>query len=63
MLVGVDGEERRLPVFAACAEQESLVLDVLLSVYARRGRLPEPGEVLFCSNETSQEELELILRR
>ena len=29
----------------------------------RRGRLPEPGEVLFCTTETTLEEIELLFRR
>ena len=29
----------------------------------RRGRLPEPGEVLFATSQTTLEELELLLRR
>lgn len=63
MLISLESGEKRLPLFVACAESESLVLDVALSVFARRGRLPEPGEVLFCTSETAQEELELLLRR
>ncbi len=29
----------------------------------RRGRLPEPGEILFCSATTTAEDVELLLRR
>jgi hypothetical protein len=29
----------------------------------RRGRLPEPGEILFCAATTTAEDVELLLRR
>ena len=64
MLVVVDDEaEKRVPVFVACTESPSLVIDVALSVYVRRGRMPEPGEILFCTGETTSEELFLALMR
>jgi hypothetical protein len=64
MLVLVDdGTEKRLPIFVTCAEDPTLVIDTVLSVYIRRGRLPEPGEILFCTAETTIEELELLLHR
>ena len=39
------------------------MIDVVLSVYLRRGRLPEPGEILFCTASTSLEDIEILLRR
>lgn len=64
MLVLVDdGTEKRLPIFVTAAEDPALVIDTVLSVYVRRGRLPEPGEILFCTAETTIEELELLLHR
>lgn len=50
-------------LFASCTAGEDEVIRVVLSIYVRRGRLPEPGEVLFCSSDTTNEELELVVRR
>ena len=50
-------------VFACCAERESAVVELVLSMYARRARLPEPEEVLVCTEATSLEEVELLKRR
>jgi hypothetical protein len=64
MLILLDDEmERRLPIFVTCAQSPLLVIDTVLSVYVRRARLPEPGEVIFCTNETTLEDLNLILLR
>ncbi|CAM9251391.1 unnamed protein product, partial [Phaeothamnion confervicola] len=54
---------RRAPVFAAYADGPGAVLTTVLSVFVRRGRLPEPGEVLFCSEATTEEEIDLLLSR
>jgi hypothetical protein len=65
MLVSVrqpDGT-RSLPVWGSCAPSPALVIDVALSVFARRGRLPEPGEILFCDANTPIESVHLLLRR
>ena len=64
MLVVLDEEtEKRLPIFVACTDEVSSVIDAALSVYVRRGRIPEPGEVLFCTGETTLEDLYLVLMR
>jgi hypothetical protein len=64
MLVLLDDEtERKLPIFVTCAQSPLLVIDTVLSVYIRRGRLPEPGEVIFCTSDTTLEDLNLILFR
>ena len=64
MLITIDdGTEKKIPVFVACTEEQAQVIDAVMSVYVRRGRLPEPGEVLFCTSQTSIEELMLLLRR
>lgn len=64
MLVVLDEEaEKRLPIFVACTSEVSTVIDAALSVYVRRGRIPEPGEVLFCTPETTVEDLYLVLMR
>jgi hypothetical protein len=55
--------EKRLPVFVTCCDDLNLVIDTVLSIYIRRGRLPEPGEVLFCTKETTSEELNIFLLR
>lgn len=57
---GAGGEQS---LFAACAAGEEEVIRIVLSVYVRRGRLPEPGEVLFCTAHTTDEDLELAVRR
>jgi len=57
------GDSKSLPVWVACAETPEHVIEVVLSIYVRRARLPEPGEILFCSSQTTLEEIELILRR
>jgi hypothetical protein len=54
---------RSLPAFVTCTDTPSQVIDVVLSIYVRRGRLPEPGEIMFCAPNTSLEEIELILLR
>lgn len=54
---------RQQCVFAACAAGPEEVIPVVLSVYVRRGRLPAPGEVVFCTADTTEEELELVVRR
>ncbi len=52
-----------LPVWVACTESPSHVIEVTLSIYVRRARLPDPGEVLFCTTSTSLEELSLVMYR
>jgi MoxR-like ATPase len=54
---------RSLPVWVACAPSPAEVIDVVLSVFARRGRLPEPGELLFCTTDTTIEQVEVLMRR
>ena len=54
---------KRLPVWVACAPSSNHVIDVVLSVFVRRGRLPQPSEILFCTAQTTLEEIELLLRR
>lgn len=64
MLVLVNDEsEKRLPVFVACTESPPLVFDTVLSVYVRRGRLPEPGEIMFCTAQTVIEDINLMFLR
>ena len=46
-----------------CAQSPNHVIDLVLSIYVRRGRLPEPGEIVFCNNDTAVEEVELLVRR
>jgi hypothetical protein len=46
-----------------CAQTPNHVIDVVLSVFVRRGRLPQPSEILFCTAQTTLEEIELLLRR
>jgi len=62
MLYLGEGEEKRLPVFV-CSVESAQVINIVLSVYVRRDRLPEAGEVLFCTPDTSMEEVDLLLMR
>lgn len=50
-------------LFAGCTADPDEVIVTVLSIYVRRGRLPEPGEVLYCTPRTTDEELELAVRR
>lgn len=50
-------------LFAACTAGPDEVIRVALSVYVRRRRLPKPGELVFCTAGTSDEDLELAVRR
>lgn len=64
MLILLDDEnEKKLPLFVTCTQSPLVVIETVLSVYIRRGRLPEPGEVIFCTNETTLEDLNLLLMR
>lgn len=63
LLLDDDETEKRLPVFVCCSESPLLVIDTVLSVYVRRGRIPEPGEIMFCTAETTAEDVNLILLR
>lgn len=66
-LVGVltkSGEdETPPPIWVTCAESANRVIDVVLSVFVRRARLPEPGEIVFCTSETTLEDVEILFRR
>ena len=66
-LVGVvmrsDDEERAVPIWVTCAASPNHVIDVVLSVYVRRERLPDPGEIVFCNSSTTLEDVELLIRR
>lgn len=66
-LVGVltkSGEnETPPPIWVTCAESASRVIDVVLSVFLRRARLPEPGEIVFCTSETTLEDVQILFRR
>jgi energy-coupling factor transporter ATP-binding protein EcfA2 len=55
--------EKSLPVFITCAAHPSDVIDIVMSVYVRRARLPEPGEIVFCSSDTSYEQIDLLFHR
>ena len=65
MLISIDDDDgkKALPLFVAATAEGEAVIDVVLSVFVRRGRLPEPGEVLFATALTTSEELELMVRR
>ena len=59
----VDESTQLLPIYVTKAKTTMEVIEVVLSIYVRRGRLPQPGEILFCTTDTTLEEIELIIRR
>jgi hypothetical protein len=62
-VLDVETGKRSLPVWACQADRPNQVISILLSLFACRGRLPEPGEILFCTPETTTEDVLLLLRR
>jgi len=64
MLIPVDIDGKRgVPLFVTSTDAPEDVMDVTLSVFVRRGRVPEPGEVLFATVDTTAEDIDLLLRR
>ena len=59
----LEEKEKKIPLFVSCADSPLLVIDTVLSVYIRRGHLPEPGELMFCTADTTLEDLTLMLFR
>ncbi|RUS21205.1 LOW QUALITY PROTEIN: hypothetical protein BC937DRAFT_93351 [Endogone sp. FLAS-F59071] len=53
--------ERKL--FVAVCKNENLIPNIILSLYATHGRVPQPSEVLVCRPTTTEEELNLLLKR
>lgn len=56
-------DDRSIPVWVGQAQSPIHVIECVLSVFVRRGRLPEPGEIVFCTSSTTLEEIELLFRR
>ncbi|CAD7957434.1 unnamed protein product [Amoebophrya sp. A120] len=52
-----------VPIFACTTPKEEDVVGLVLSLYFRRERLPEPQEVLLCTETTQVEEIEILIRR
>ena len=48
----VTAGDNQQPIFVTCTD---MPIDVVLSLYVRRGRLPEPSEILFCSSSSGAE--------
>jgi RZ type zinc finger domain/AAA domain (dynein-related subfamily) len=64
MLIAVTEKDARAkPIWVACAESPTHVIDMVLSIYIRRARLPEPGEIVFCTSSTRLEDIELLFWR
>eukprot|EP01047_Picozoa_sp_COSAG01_P037911 COSAG01_NODE_3044_length_6674_cov_45.773232_3_plen_1862_part_01 len=63
VIVRTDSNDQTVPIWVTCAPSPTYVIDVVLSIYVRRGRLPEPGEIVFCTVETSVEQVELLFNR
>ena len=63
MLFQIESETDKIPVWVTSAESPSHVIDVVLSVYVRRARLPEPGEIVFCTDSTTLEDISLLFYR
>jgi MoxR-like ATPase len=72
------GKDDQMPVYVACSQRKiaspeggkkekrvyvNQVIDVILTVFAWRERLPEPGETLVCTAQTTLEQVEMIMRR
>ena len=55
--------EEGAPVFVCTADGEARVIELVLSIYARRGYVPESEELLLCSGHTTVEEIDLLLHR
>ena len=63
-IVEDDAEQKRaVPIFACTTASEDQVVGLVLSVYFRRERLPDPQEVLLCTELTTPEEIEIVIRR
>ena len=60
---GTRHQAMRLTSPRRSAAEPKAVITTALSVYIRRGRLPEPSEILFCTIHSTAEEIELHLRR
>ncbi|RUS34694.1 hypothetical protein BC938DRAFT_479135 [Jimgerdemannia flammicorona] len=50
-------------LFVAVCNNQNLVPNVVLSLYANHGRVPQPSQVLICQPTTTEEELNLLLMR
>lgn len=55
--------EKRSPIFVTCTNDVTLVIDTVLSIFIRRGRIPKPGEVFYCTTSSTTEELQILLSR
>eukprot|EP00928_Gymnodinium_smaydae_P026154 TRINITY_DN20620_c0_g1_i1.p1 TRINITY_DN20620_c0_g1~~TRINITY_DN20620_c0_g1_i1.p1 ORF type:complete len:1377 (+),score=394.33 TRINITY_DN20620_c0_g1_i1:376-4131(+) len=55
--------EQGVPIFVCTVDEETKVTEAVLSIYARRDRVPETEELLMCSSTTTAEEIELLVRR
>ena len=57
------GSHSAASLFAVRYDSARAALNCAISVYARCGRLPEPGELLLCESSTAREDAELLLMR
>ncbi|MDC0366871.1 ATP-binding protein [bacterium] len=58
----VSADITQCPIWlAACGPDDAV--DVAMSVYMRRGKAPEPGEIVFCDASTTLEEIQLAVMR
>jgi len=51
------------PIAILSVANSAEAVNLLLSLFARRGRLPEVEELLVCTEDTTAEEVELLFRR
>lgn len=56
-------ENKAVPIYACCATNDAEVVDLVLSIYFRRDRLPDPQELLMCTENTTAEEIDILIRR
>ena len=62
-MVSSRADDTFMPIWVTCAESPLAVIDTVLSIYARRGRLPEPGEIVFCFPDSELDEIKLVFHR
>ncbi|CAK0875559.1 unnamed protein product [Prorocentrum cordatum] len=63
LMRSMQSSEHGTPVYVCCTDETSKVIDLVLSMYTRRERVPEAEELLLCSAGTTLEQVELLLRR
>ncbi|CAG8450066.1 601_t:CDS:10, partial [Dentiscutata heterogama] len=50
-------------LFVAACNDKSRVPNIIMSLYANHGSLPEPWQILICTSSTTSEELSIFIKR